>query len=275
MHYYKRNLGDYAKKAGRLSMLQHGSYTLLIDACYDRERFPTLEEAIEWTWASSTAEIEAVEFVLRKFFDLEDGVYVQKRIQEEIAEYRAKSETNTRIAKERETKRAAGITKRSTVVNGASPDKHDSPPNQEPLTKNHKPATPQPPKGGCRRFEEFWTAWPKGERKQDKVKCAEKWRRGNLDDLADKILADIEVKRHTEKWREGYIEAPLVYLNGRRWEDGVTPEAKAGTPAADPESRVSVEAEGERLGVGRWDENREQWHVYRGRVRDAQEGITA
>ena len=46
MHYYKRNLGDYAKKAGRLSMLQHGSYTLLIDACYDREQFPTLEEAI-------------------------------------------------------------------------------------------------------------------------------------------------------------------------------------------------------------------------------------
>ena len=42
MHYYKRNLGDYAKKAGRLSMLEHGSYTLLIDACYDRERFPTI-----------------------------------------------------------------------------------------------------------------------------------------------------------------------------------------------------------------------------------------
>ena len=89
MHYYKRNLGDYAKKAGRLSMLQHGSYTLLIDACYDREQFPTLEEAIEWTWASTTEEIEAVTFVLRKFFELTDGVYVQKRIQEEVAEYRA------------------------------------------------------------------------------------------------------------------------------------------------------------------------------------------
>ena len=68
MHYYKRNLGDYAKKAGRLSMLQHGAYTLLIDACYDREQFPTLDDAIDWAWASSAAEIEAVEFVLRKFF---------------------------------------------------------------------------------------------------------------------------------------------------------------------------------------------------------------
>ena len=37
MHYYKRNIGDYHKKAGRLSMIEHGAYTLLIDACYDRE----------------------------------------------------------------------------------------------------------------------------------------------------------------------------------------------------------------------------------------------
>jgi uncharacterized protein YdaU (DUF1376 family) len=86
MHYYKRNLGDYAKKAGRLSMLQHGAYTLLIDACYDREQFPTMEEAIDWTWASSSAEIEAVQFVLAKFFTLIDGRYVQNRIQEEIAQ---------------------------------------------------------------------------------------------------------------------------------------------------------------------------------------------
>ena len=98
MHYYKRNLGDYAKKAGRLSMLQHGSYTLLLDACYDREEFPTLEQAIEWTWASTTEEVEAVTFVLRKFFVLEEGVYVQKRIQEELAVYQEKSGTNKRIA---------------------------------------------------------------------------------------------------------------------------------------------------------------------------------
>lgn len=134
MHYYKRNLGDYAKKAGRLSMLQHGSYTLLIDACYDREQFPTLDEAIEWTWASSTAEVEAVEFVLRKFFTLEDGVYVQKRIQEELTEYRLKAETNKRIATEREAKRKEKSTNRAPVVN-------EPPPNHKPLTTNQEPVT--------------------------------------------------------------------------------------------------------------------------------------
>lgn len=139
MHYYKRNLGDYAKKAGRLSMLQHGSYTLLIDACYDREQFPTIEEAIDWTWASSTAEIEAVEFVLRKFFVLEDGRYVQKRIQEELADYHAKSETNARIASEREANRKAKTTKRERTVDASLLQEYEAPPNHQPSTINHKP----------------------------------------------------------------------------------------------------------------------------------------
>lgn len=139
MHYYKRNLGDYAKKAGRLSMLQHGSYTLLIDACYDREQFPTLEEAIEWTWASTTEEVEAVTFVLRKFFTLENGVYVQKRIQEEIAEYHGKAETNKRIAIERETKRKENATKRAEENTKREQVVNEAPPNHKPLTNNHKP----------------------------------------------------------------------------------------------------------------------------------------
>ena len=133
MHYYKRNLGDYAKKAGRLSMLQHGSYTLLLDSCYDREQFPTLEQAIEWTWASSTEEVEAVKFVLSKFFMLtDDGTYVQDRILQELLEYQAKADTNKRIAIERETKRKEKSTNRAPVVN-------EPPPNQEPRTTNQEP----------------------------------------------------------------------------------------------------------------------------------------
>lgn len=132
MHYYKKNIGDYAKKAGRLTMLQHGAYTLLLDACYDREQFPTLEDAIEWTWASTKEEIEAVEFVLKKFFLLTDGKYVQNRISEELEKYHANSETNKRIAMEREAKRKEKSTKRAPSVN-------EPPPNQEPRTINHKP----------------------------------------------------------------------------------------------------------------------------------------
>lgn len=68
---------------------------LLIDACYDRECFPTYEQAVDWTWASSTEENEALDFVLRKFFTLEDGVYKQLRIQQELHEFSAQCEANS------------------------------------------------------------------------------------------------------------------------------------------------------------------------------------
>jgi uncharacterized protein YdaU (DUF1376 family) len=31
VNYYERHLGDYAKDAGHLSMLEHGAYSLLLD----------------------------------------------------------------------------------------------------------------------------------------------------------------------------------------------------------------------------------------------------
>ena len=95
MHYYKRQIGHYNNKAARLSILQHGVYNLLIDACYDRERFPTREDAIEWIWASTPEEIQAVDFVLSKFFiKNKKGEFIQDRIAEELEKYHARCEVN-------------------------------------------------------------------------------------------------------------------------------------------------------------------------------------
>jgi uncharacterized protein YdaU (DUF1376 family) len=142
MHYYKKNLGDYYKKAGRLTMMQHGAYTLLNDACYDRERFPTLQEAIDWVWASTKEENEALTFVLAKFFiKSSDGLYIQSRIAEEVDLYQKNSATNKRIAIERETKRKEKGTKRARSVNEPCKKHNEPPPNHKPLTINHKPLT--------------------------------------------------------------------------------------------------------------------------------------
>lgn len=130
MHYYKRNIGDYHKKAGRLTLLQHGVYTVLMDAIYDREKFPTKQDALEWTWASTPEEVAAVDLVLSKFFTNGNGIYKQKRIEEELNAFRSRSETNKRIAIERETKRKKKSTKRARID-------HESPPNHKPLTTNH------------------------------------------------------------------------------------------------------------------------------------------
>lgn len=135
MHYFKRNIGEYHKKAGKLSMLEHGAYTLLMDACYDREKFPTLEDAIDWCWARTAEEIAAVEFVLRKFFTLEDGVYIQNRIREEIEQYHANALINKEIALKREAKKREQ--KARTVHEPTTPE-HEPPPKQEPITNNQE-----------------------------------------------------------------------------------------------------------------------------------------
>lgn len=104
-------------------------------------------------------------------------------------------------------------------------------------------------------FDEFWEAWPKSERKQDKAKCAEKWKAHDLKAVLPQILADIEVKKRTEKWRGGFIEAPEVYLNNRRWEDGVTPGSEDLSAASLwTETRSGIVAKGIALGCGQWDE---------------------
>lgn len=147
MHHYQHNIGDYAKKTGRLSMLEHGAYRTLMDCIYDRERFPTRDEAIDWVWASTTEEVEAVEFVLRRFFELqEDGTYVQKRIAEELETYLEKClkqaergrkggrpKKSQEVLKETQ-KNPAGLSENPAASHRVSEKSLTS--NQEPVTSN-------------------------------------------------------------------------------------------------------------------------------------------
>lgn len=198
MHYYKRNIGDYAKKAGRLSMLEHGAYTLLLDACYDRERFPTLEEAIEWCWARSDDEEQAVKFVLSRFFDLKDGVYIQNRIAEEVAVYVKNAETNKRIATEREQKR----TNRAQSVNEASQSVNEPPPNHKPITINQKPITiNQEPETTIQEPNNQEKKEEKEKEKKEKPQAASATRSivSKPDDVSDQTWADWVAHRKAKK----------------------------------------------------------------------------
>lgn len=185
MHYYKRNIGDYSKKCGRLTMLQHGAYTLLMDACYDREKFPTLEEAIDWTWASTEAEVEAVKFVLNRFFKLSsDGAYVQDRILSELLEYAAKADTNKRIALEREAKRREKSTNRAQDVN-------EPPPNHKPLTNNQEPLVDAAPKVA-----------PKAKRLSPEWGLPKPWGEWTVDELG---WTEGQVRSEADKFKDFWI----------------------------------------------------------------------
>lgn len=95
--------------------------------------------------------------------------------------------------------------------------------------EKRRDTTPITPSGA---FLKFWSAWPKGQRKQAQGKCWNIWRRSDFDQQAPAILSHVEVLKASEDWRRDagrFVPAPLVYLNQRRWE---------GAEQADPQERT-------------------------------------
>lgn len=77
-------------------------------------------------------------------------------------------------------------------------------------------ATPWP------RFDDFWSAYPSKKAKEDARRA---WHRLRLPpNVIDAILTDITDRATTDRsWLDGFIPNPATYLNGRRWEDAITP----------------------------------------------------
>lgn len=87
MNYYERHLGDYAKDAGHLSMMEHGAYGLLLDRYYTTEQPIPAEQAHRICRARTRDEKAAVDAVLAEFFTLAGGAYTNKRADQEIAKF--------------------------------------------------------------------------------------------------------------------------------------------------------------------------------------------
>lgn len=79
-------------------------------------------------------------------------------------------------------------------------------------------------------FSRFWSAWPASTRKGGKGQCVERWRKEGFDSVAEQIVAHVEAMKLSIDWRKeggAYIPAPLVYLNGKRWEGAEAPPPQA------------------------------------------------
>lgn len=127
MIYYKRHLGDYAKKAGHLSVLEHGVYTLLLDAYYDTEQAPTKAEAIRKARVKSADELAALDAVLADFFTEIDGRFVQSRVEEEFLKAEEQAKTNANNGKKGgRPRKSKGITKAAKAKSKAKPKETES-----------------------------------------------------------------------------------------------------------------------------------------------------
>lgn len=129
---------------------------------------------------------------------------------------------------------------------------------------------PKSPKGEPKGFGEFYEAYP---RKQGRAPAAKAF--AKVDVPIARLIAAIELQKRSEQWtKDGgqFIPLPATWLNQKRWEDQI--DATAFAHGRDPDSRVCVEEDGVALGLGKWDDAREQWPAYKARVRAAQ-GVTA
>lgn len=88
MNYYRRYVGDYLRDTSRLSMLEHGAYTLLLDHYYSEGKaLPAgLDALYRMCRAMTKVERAAVQTVVDQFFPAgEDGRLHNRRADEELA----------------------------------------------------------------------------------------------------------------------------------------------------------------------------------------------
>jgi len=90
VNYYEHHLGDYAKDAAHLSLIEDGAYRRLLDAYYSREQpLPgDVKLCCKLARATTKAERDAVAYVLEEFFDLREDGYHQKRVDQELERFR-------------------------------------------------------------------------------------------------------------------------------------------------------------------------------------------
>ncbi len=238
-------------------MLQHGAYTLIMDSIYDREKFPTIEEAIDWVWASNQDEIDAITFVLNKFFTLEDGVYMQHRMADELQEYVGKCLTNGINGKKggrpkgsknkpKETQSVNNKTQSVNLESESEANESDLKPNHKPITNNHKPITNINTKtiGSTEKsdlkkaisdnFDLFYSAYPKKASKPEaKAKFVlyckgckttqEVWHKTEF------LMLDVQNRLEQQHWltdkiNKVYIPNPARYLLRELWNDEIVPK---------------------------------------------------
>jgi uncharacterized protein YdaU (DUF1376 family) len=92
VNYYEHHLGDYMRVTTHLSIVEDGVYRRLLDAYYIRERALPIDvkECCKLARATSKNEREAVAYVLREFFQLQDDGHHQGRADKEIARLQGK-----------------------------------------------------------------------------------------------------------------------------------------------------------------------------------------
>ena len=121
-----------------------------------------------------------------------------------------------------------------------NPEKHDNDSGNDSVSDIDLSSPPTPSKGGSpargadltaieKRFELFWTAYPK---KVGRAVALKAWKRVRpADELHEKILRAVSVQKDSDQWRREngrFIPNPATWLNQGRWDDETEAAEKRG-----------------------------------------------
>lgn len=255
VNFYKHYIGDFQRDTGHLSLTERGAYLALIHHYYATETpLPNNIDALcRIAGAVTKIEREAVKSSIQ-FFTLCDSGLMHNRIEAELEKAGEISNTNRDIALAREAKRRAQREERSKheqSTNRATnvPRKeHEQSTNQTPDTRQEEPngsshtvenANSAPTKTASR-FDEFWQAYPAKVGKKPSLAI---WKSKRLDDKADELIADIQLRAGSDrKWLGGFIPNPATYLGQERWTDAIDRAQTNGSPRTAGNAAAIAEA---------------------------------
>jgi uncharacterized protein YdaU (DUF1376 family) len=257
VNFYKRYMGDYGKKTAHLSLMEHGAYTLLLDAFYSTEKgLPAgLPELYRICRAMTNPEKAAVSAVADQFFPVNaDGLRYNGRASEEMDEAApailAAKENGKKGGRPRTKKEPAGFSE-GTHGESSSEPKPDSP-----SLRSGERATSLPKDW---KLPGEWRAFCKTERPEldpDKVaaKFADYWRgKGGKE---GRKLDWFATWRNWVRDERGQSKGRGDWQESREWH----------------ESQSGVEARAKELGIPPWNQMEEHWPTYRQRVMKADKG---
>ena len=149
MNYYRHHIGDYDSHTAHLTWLEDAAYRRLLCLYYRKEQpIPVeIDQACRLVRAVSKAEREAVATVLREFFELTDGGWVNKRCDTEIEAYQAKEQANRKNGSKGGRPKKTETDKKPSGFPLGSEEEPTNNLNQEPLTKNQEPKKETPLSG--------------------------------------------------------------------------------------------------------------------------------
>jgi uncharacterized protein YdaU (DUF1376 family) len=139
MHYYQFNIGDYASHTGYLTQMEDLGYRRLLDLYYLHEK-PLTNDIPHLCRVVGMREFEAeITQVLSDFFYLDGGEWRNKRVDEEIASYRAKADTARTNGQKGGRPKGSNKPRITQPVILANPEETGSKAKHKPLTINQEP----------------------------------------------------------------------------------------------------------------------------------------